>query len=778
MPPWAVEWKAGDEPRVRPPRARKNGFAAYPGVFNGNWVVFGEAPQIPAVGNLAWNAAGEPAPLPGVRIHQWVAAPPQPFVVQNPPPPPPLANATRDERKLAQDRALRDAYKSAPAEVQARRREQMRRMMKDPTLDDAAVERAILRVGEFADAAPGSFAALGRPEMERARGILDRLQGRGEQHGARPARRPTPSPPRPVNPHPQEPFPALDALLLAEDFRHNVQDPNFLGIDSDSDDDDDVNLYQQLGQARLDVEVEMRRLEEEERRLAQPPPAPRLQPVRGPFDAPPDGRENVELSNQRREGLRARYIRPAQEAYVGMVAPGAREPAAPAARPREDAMAYGPALKIRLNPYGGFPLYAPPQLGNHAPDQQPRDEVAASVEMDGAELGDRGRSARLRERVRMRSVMLLNERAEANNNPIPARLREEHVGYQQRQEDALREDFTRHTRIQRDALDIEARRLRENMRRVVGMPPMAENEDAPVNPDHGQPVMGGEAARLNNMIAEGEARMLQGGAGRVRNPWPLMPPMPAMAPIPIRVVAQHGREVIWNARPAPGAQRPIVVQPRIRDEGVNDDDLFMMNALVPVLSPARRPLPPGHGHARSTGAIPSTPPRKTADPTQRQSPLNPRARPFQPGGVSAVFQGVIQQLDGREAGNLASSSPIVRPGVEMQMPVKRRVGSGSEVEDGNLIDLGFSTPVRGRESSGTKDGEEKLIELGSSPPCRWQQRFRRPSMDDGAAQASSPPPRPQPESESENEEQGQEELGVSRNEGRHMISDEGEGEEL
>lgn len=876
-PPWAVERVAGGEPRLRPPRARRNGFAAYPGLFDDNWAVFGEAPPIPPVRNLAWNPVGDPAPLPGVRIHQWLAAP-QPFIVQNPPPPPPPATpaiAIENERNLAQDHALRDAYKSAPPEVQARRREQMRRMMKDPTLDDATVERAILQVGEFAEVVEGGLIALGRPEMDRASRIFDRLQGRGEQRGARRARRPTPPPPHPMDPHPEEPFPAFDAPFPVENYQRDVHDPipglparpfqdiindfdgalasaerladhalqqiilapspdaegmndrhpilnepiawqvqmiaqpvnngddqrppdNFdmdinrlleeiyegegqlaralfqeggdpndraripemdldlLGIDSESDsgDEDDIDLYQQLGQAQTDVEVKMRRLEE--RRQAQPPPAPRLQPVRGPFDATPDRRDG-ELANQPGERLRPRNIPHPR---------GAGVQAAPAACPRGDAMAsrprlnhyYHPAISPRNNPNPYVALYAPPSAENRAPSQQLRDEVGAHAEMDLAEAGNRGRIYRLRER----NITRLNERAEAKNDPIHARLREEQVVYQQRhqdalreehddqqrrQQDAVRENFARQMRMRQDARNEESK-LRQNMRRTVDTPPLAENEDAPVRPGHRHSVMGGESARLNNMIAEGEDRMLhQGGAGGVRVPWRPMPPMPR------RLVAQHGREVIWNANPAAGAQRPIAARPKIGDEGLDDDVLFMMNTLVPVLPSTRRPSSPRCGRARSSGAPPSTPSRQTPAPTQRQNPLNPGVKSLQP-GRSAVFQRIGKQLDDRESGDWASNSSMVRPGVDMQISGRRHGSSGTEEEKRNVIDLGSSD-----------EEDENLFDLRSPPPSILQQGMRRVSIDDGHA-SHSPPPRQ--ELELENEEQ--EELAGSPNENDLVIS--------
>lgn len=119
-----------------------------------------------------------------------------------PPPPPPFdpAKAAAQEVKAAQDRAIRDAYLRAPPAVQARRRDQMRRMMKDPNLDDAAVERAILRGGTPVKKKEGREATPERQAREQGHAILDRFQNRREAAQPPQPRRAnrTPSPQRAV----------------------------------------------------------------------------------------------------------------------------------------------------------------------------------------------------------------------------------------------------------------------------------------------------------------------------------------------------------------------------------------------------------------------------------------------------------------------------------------------------------------------------------------------------------------------------------------------------
>ena len=171
---------------------RRNAVAGLPG-YGGYVPYVAPAPDLRVPG--LYNAIAGPDALPEVAIPMGVNLPFDPFfddpwqrprggeVYQPPPPPPPPLfdpeKAAAQEIKAAQDRAMRDAYLNAPGAVQARRRDQMRRMMKDPNLDDAAVERAILRGGTPEKKKDGE-ATPERHAREQGHAILDRLQNRRE----------------------------------------------------------------------------------------------------------------------------------------------------------------------------------------------------------------------------------------------------------------------------------------------------------------------------------------------------------------------------------------------------------------------------------------------------------------------------------------------------------------------------------------------------------------------------------------------------------------------
>lgn len=133
---------------------RRNAIAGIPGL--GEYVpLHVQQPQNALAGPYAMPDLGFPEamhfPFDPLVDDPWdIQRPRGGDVRQSPPPPPPPfdpAKAAAQEIKAAQDRAMRDAYLNAPSAVQARRRDQMRRMMKDPNLDSPAVERAILRGG-------------------------------------------------------------------------------------------------------------------------------------------------------------------------------------------------------------------------------------------------------------------------------------------------------------------------------------------------------------------------------------------------------------------------------------------------------------------------------------------------------------------------------------------------------------------------------------------------------------------------------------------------------
>lgn len=171
---------------------RRNAVAGLPGYG-------GYVPYVPPAPDLRvpglYNAMAGPDALPELAIPMGANLPFDPFfddpwqrprgraVYQPPPPPPPPpfdpAKVVAQEIKAAQDRAMRDAYLNAPPAVQARRRGQMRRMMKDPNLDDEAVERAILRGGTPEKKKDGE-ATPERQAREQGHAILDRLQNRRE----------------------------------------------------------------------------------------------------------------------------------------------------------------------------------------------------------------------------------------------------------------------------------------------------------------------------------------------------------------------------------------------------------------------------------------------------------------------------------------------------------------------------------------------------------------------------------------------------------------------
>ena len=171
---------------------RRNAVAGLPG-YGGYVPYVPPAPDLRVTG--LYNAMARPDALPELAIPMGPNLPFDPFfddpwqrprggeVYQPPPPPPPPpfdpAKAAAEEIKAAQDRAMRDAYLNAPPAVQARRRDQMRRMMKDPNLDDAAVERAILRGGTPEKKNDGE-ATPERQAREQGHAILDRLQNRRE----------------------------------------------------------------------------------------------------------------------------------------------------------------------------------------------------------------------------------------------------------------------------------------------------------------------------------------------------------------------------------------------------------------------------------------------------------------------------------------------------------------------------------------------------------------------------------------------------------------------
>lgn len=173
-------------PRVNGPGRRK-AIAGIPGL--------GE--YVPLQVQQPHNAFAGPYAMPDLRFAGAMNVPFRPLVddpwnihlprggeLRQPPapPPPPFvpAEAPAQEVKAAQEHAMRGACLRAPSAVQARRRNQMRRMMKDQNLEDAAVERAILRAGTREEKKDGIEATPERQAREQGHAILDSLQNRRE----------------------------------------------------------------------------------------------------------------------------------------------------------------------------------------------------------------------------------------------------------------------------------------------------------------------------------------------------------------------------------------------------------------------------------------------------------------------------------------------------------------------------------------------------------------------------------------------------------------------